>query len=48
MKGDICNRDREIDGHCGTLHKDTESTTEGGQARTIASRPIRFGYCEDC
>ena len=23
-------------------HKDTESTTEGGQARMIASRPIRF------
>ena len=29
-------------------HKDTESTTEGGQARMIASRPIRFGYCEVC
>ena len=31
-----------------TVHIDTENTTEGGQARTIASRPIRFGYCEDC
>ena len=30
------------------VHIDTESTTEGLQAHTIASRPIRFGCCEDC
>ena len=29
-------------------HIDTESTTVGGRACTIASRPIRFGYWEDC
>ena len=29
-------------------HKGAESTTERLQACTIASRPIRFGCCEDC
>ena len=29
-------------------HLGTESTTEGLQGSTYASRPIRFGCCEDC